>query len=273
MNSNENKFNEDPNLPFDKNERNSFGLPLNYFESFEKKIKQKLELEAELQEYPLLNSIQKVNTFSLPKEYFSSLETKVDVKYELLGFEKLQSIKPKLFFPVDAEYEESFKKSLISKIAFIEELREFSLLNSLEKINLFSYPNGYFENLASEIKEKIHQPKISVFENIFHFIFSKKMALSFSIMMMALFTWLLYPKNISQITREGNCKTLACLEKQEILNNQKIISSFDEDQLIELVNLKKLDKQLNTDENSNIKNAEKDSFLNNTNLDEIIDEL
>ena len=273
MNTNENNFNEDQNVPFDENGKASFGLPSNYFDSFEFKLRQKLELESELQEYAILSSIQKTNTFSLPKEYFSSLEAKLDFQTELVEFPNLQSIKPNLSFPFDSNYHESFKNNLIAKIELTKELSEFAILNSINKQNLFICPNNYFENIADEIKEKIHKPKVSVLDNLFHFIFNKKMAFSFSVVIIAFFSWLLYPKNITETINEGNCKTLACLEKQEILNNAKAISSFDEDQLIELVNIKKLDNQLNSNKKSDSKNAVTDSFINDSNLDEIIDEL
>ena len=94
MNTNEHNFNENQNAPFDKNGKASFGLPSNYFDSFESKLRQKLELETELQDYALLNSIQKTNTFTLPKAYFSTLEAKIDFQTELVEFPKLQSIKP-----------------------------------------------------------------------------------------------------------------------------------------------------------------------------------
>ncbi len=273
MNTNENNFNDDQNAPFDKNGKASFGLPSNYFDSFESKLRQKLELESELQEYALLSSIKKTNTFSLPNDYFSSLEAKLEFQTELVEFPILQSIQPNLSFPIDSEYIESFKNKLVSKIEFTEELSEFVILNSIIKQNLYICPNNYFENLSNEIKENIHKPSISVFGNLFHFIFNKKLALSFSVIIIALLSWLLYPKNITETINDSNCKTLACLEKQEILNNTKAISSFDEDQLIELVNLKKLDNQLNNTKKENTKKTEADSFINDSNLDEIIDEL
>ena len=273
MNTNEHNFNENQNAPFDKNGKASFGLPSNYFESFESKLRQKLELESELQEYALLSSIHKTNTFTLPKAYFSTLEAKIDFQTELVEFPKLQSIKPNLSFTVDSKYHESFKNNLITKIELTEELSHLSILNSITKQNLFLLPTDYFENLAGVIKEKINKPTVSVLGNLFHFIFSKKMALSFSVVIIAFFSWLLYPKKITETINEGNCKTLACLEKQEILNNAKAISSFDEDQLIELVNIKKLDNQLKSNKKSDSKNTIADSFLNDSNLDEIIDEL
>lgn len=59
MNNKEINRNDEPNLPFDKNERPGFGLPSQYFESFETKLKQKLEIENELNEFSVLSSIKK----------------------------------------------------------------------------------------------------------------------------------------------------------------------------------------------------------------------
>jgi hypothetical protein len=44
----------------------------------------------------------------------------------------------------------------------------------------------------------------------------------------------------------GDCKTLACLERNEILNNTKEITNFDEDQLMDLVDVNSLNQQLNS---------------------------
>jgi hypothetical protein len=273
MNKIENNMNDNQNSPFDENGKKGFELPSNYFDSFESKLIQKLELESELQDYAILSSIQKINTFTLPKAYFSTLEEKLDFQTELVDYSTLQKYKSKLSFPNDTEYQELFENKLFQKTESIDELKEYSLLFSVEKQNNFTFPDAYFENLSSLIKEKIYEIKPSGVRNFFHFIFNKKMALSFSIIIIAFFSWLLYPKKISETINEGNCKTLACLEKQEILNNAKAISSFDEDQLIELVNIKKLDNQLNNNKKSDSKNTVADSFINDSNLDEIIDEL
>jgi len=273
MNKLENNMNDDQKSPFNENGNKGFELPSNYFDSFESNLKQKLESESELKDYAILSTIQKINTFTLPKTYFSTLEAKIDFQAELVEFPILQSVKPNLSFIIDSKYHDLFKNNLIEKIKFTEELSDFPILNSINKQNLFLLPTDYFENIAEEIKEKIHKPRVSFIENLFHFIFTKKTAFSFSVIIIAFFSWLLYPKNITEKINEDNCKTLACLEKQEILNNLKVISSFDEDQLIELVNIKKLDNHLKNNKISESENAVADSFINDSKLDEIIDEL
>ncbi len=273
MNKIENNINDDQNSPVDENGKKCFELPFNYFDSFESKLRQKLELENELQDYAILSSIQKINTFTLPKAYFSTLEAKLDFQTELVDYSTLQIYKSKLSFPNDPEYQELFENKLFQKMESINELKEYSLLFSIEKQNNFTFPDAYFENLTSLIKEKIYEFKPSSFRNFYHFIFNKKMALSFSAITIIVLSWLLYPKSKTETFIDTNCKTLACLEKQEILNNTKTISSFDDDQLIELVNIKKLDDQLNNTNKNETKNSAVDSFVNNSNLDDIIDEL
>lgn len=273
MNKNENNFNDDQNSPFDENGEKGFEMPLHYFDSFESKLRQKLEIENELQEFSILNSIKKTNTFTVPIEYFNSIEDRLDFKTELVDFPLLQFVKSKSSFLVDDEYQELFENKLNEKIGNIDELKEYVTLYLIEKQNNFSYPNTYFENLSSVIKEKIYDIKPSGFRNFFHFIFDKKMALSFSAITIIVLSLIFYPKNNTEAVIDINCKTLACLEKQEILNNTKTISSFDEDQLIELVNIKKLNDQLNSTKKTDAENLENDSFTNTSNLDDIIDEL
>ena len=36
-------FNDEPNLPLDHNDKNSFGLPSDYFSMFEAKLREKME--------------------------------------------------------------------------------------------------------------------------------------------------------------------------------------------------------------------------------------
>ena len=70
----------------------------------------------------------------------------------------------------------------------------------------------------------------------------------------------------------GDCKTLACLERQEILNNNKVISNFDEDQLMDLVDVKSLDKQLNSKKDTP-KSATDKLNMDSVSDDDILDEL
>ena len=273
MNNKEINSNDEPNLPFDKNERPSFGLPSQYFESFETKLRQKLEIKNELNKFSVLSSIKKTNTFSVPKNYFNLSKEQLELETELVEYKTLISLKSHLDFPNDIAYLESLENNLVKKIHDIDELKDFTVLFSIEKKNSFSYPELYFEHVSHQIKEKIHITKPSFIELLIDIIFTKKVALSFSAIAIIMLSWFLYANHKTENLIDSNCKTLACLEKQEILNHTKTISSFDDEQLIELVNLKKLNNQLNNHKNSDSEKSKTDSFINDSNFDEIIDEL
>ena len=228
MNNKEINRNDEPNLPFDKNERPGFGLPSQYFESFETKLKQKLEIENELNEFSVLSSIKKTNTFSLPKNYFDLSKEQLEFETELGEYKTLISLKSHLDFPNDFSYQEELENNLVKKIHYIDELKDFPILFSIEKKNYFSYPEVYFEHVINQIKEKIHITKPSFIELLTDIIFTKKIALSFSTIAVIIFSWFLYANYKTDNLIDSNCKTLACLEKQEILNYKKTISSFDD---------------------------------------------
>jgi hypothetical protein len=138
MNNQKVNMNDEPNLPFDKNERQSFGLPSQYFESFETKLKQKLEIENELNEFSVLSSIKKTNTFSVPKNYFDLSKEQLEFETELGEYKILKSLKSHLDFPNDIEYQEALENNLVKKIHDIDELKDFTVLFSVEKKNSFS---------------------------------------------------------------------------------------------------------------------------------------
>ena len=78
-------------------------------------------------------------------------------------------------------------------------------------------------------------------------------------------------KTPENIVETNDCKTLACLERNEILNNNKVITNFDEDQLMDLVDVNTLNQQLN----SKKEKISSDSKLNMDSIseDELLDEL
>lgn len=269
MNTNSNNFNEEPKLPFNKNGNSSFGLPENYFESFEHKLFSKIELEAELSEFKTLSTISKINNFNTPEAYFNTLIETLDFKAELTEFTNLKSLKSKINFPVNEAYNFEFEKKICHKIELTDELNQFSILNNLNKVSVFITPPNYFEDVIETIKVKCHKTQPSIFDTIYEFLFSKKKAFSFSILVIIFSIWILYPKKSIENSISGDCKTLACLEKQEILNNTKTISNFDEEQIIELVNIKSLNNQLTNDK----KKSKNDSIVSDSDIDDIIDEL
>jgi hypothetical protein len=269
MKNNDYNINDEPSLPLDNNDQPSFGLPLDYFSSFEDKLRKKMDLEDELENYPSLSAIKKNNAFSVPLNYFQESLNTIEIKSELIEFTKLQSINPLIQTNLEEDYLTQLKTSINYKIELVEELKEYKNLFAVNKENSFFVADNYFESLADSVKEKIHSKQLdreSILSKILELVFGKRMAFAFGLI--AIFTLGIYfYKTTEPVIESSDCKTLACLERQEILSNTKAISNFDDDQLMDLVDVNSLNKQLNTTkENSNTKTEEK------LNLDSISEE-
>jgi hypothetical protein len=275
MNNDIHNFENEPDLPLDNNGENPFGLPSDYFTSFEDKLRQKLELETELNEFPVLSSIEKTNIFTTPDNYFKSLEYSLEYKTELASYSELQSVKMPLFADLDEDYKQCLQSSINYKVELVEELKSYETLYALDKVNLFSVPENYFESLGDRVKDRIYSTKeikVSVLETVLDFIFGKKIAFSFGFVLIIVLSVYFFqsPENVVE---SGNCKTLACLEKQEILNNNKAISNFDEDQLMDLVDVNSLNQQLNSTKEKSTTSPHKKMNVDSVSDDELLDEL
>ena len=113
MKNNDYNVNDEPNLPLDNHDKSSFGLPSDYFSSFEDKLRKKIELQHELTDYPLLCSVTKNNVFNVPENYFSESENALELKSELSAYSKLQNMKPLVQSDLDVEYIKQFKIFLL----------------------------------------------------------------------------------------------------------------------------------------------------------------
>lgn len=248
MENNDYNLNDEPNLPLDHNDKHSFGLPSDYFASFEDKLRKKLESQEELNEFPTQSSIPKNNLFTTPADYFAVTENKLEIKAELEVYTQLKSIKPFVPAELDAEYTTHLQSAINYKVELTEELQAYEILYAIDKVNPFTASEAYFESIAERVKGKIYavkETKISVLDSVIDFIFGKKMAFAFGVVFIFSLSVYFY-KSQEKPLEMGDCKTLACLERQEILNNNKVISNFDEEQLMDLVDVNKLNQQLNS---------------------------
>lgn len=266
-------FENEPDLPLGNNGESLYGVPSDYFTSFEDKLRQKLRLGNELNDFPLLSSIQKNNLFTIPSNYFNKTENVLEHKIELASYVKLQGIKPIVPNELGADYIKQLHSSLNYKIELIEELKPYQILYSVDKVNLFIVPNAYFESIVEHIKEKIYSEKdnrAAILDLVLDFIFGKKIAFSFGLVVIVALSIYFYqsPKTVIE---SADCKTLACLERQEILNNNKAISNFDEDQLMDLVDVNSLNQQLNSEKSNSLTN--KKLNIDSVSDDELLDEL
>lgn len=274
MKNNEHNFDEESNLPLGENGKNPFGLPADYFASFEDKLKKKLELENELSEFPLLSSLPNVNPFSAPENYFANTESKVELAAELSSYPKLQAINKPALVDLGVDYLKELQVSLSYKVELAEELKEYQLLYQLDKYNPFIVAEDYFENLPSQIKERVYataEAKLGVLDKVLGFIFGRKLALTFGVMAIIVVSVYLYNTS-HNVMNDTDCHTMACLEKQDILNEQNV-QSFDDEQLMELVDVNALDKQLSSEIQQTDTLQNEEFILENTNTDQLLEEL
>ncbi len=271
--NNEHNFDDNHDFSFDDKGKNPFGMPVDYFSSFEDKLKKRLDAENELAEFPLLSSISKHNAFSLPENYFTQAQLTLEYKTELADYKSLSSITKPEFNTIDAEYEQSLLTSIHHKIELAKELKSYSTLYALDKTNPFTVSEVYFESIADNIKEKIYNTKsrpVSIFDTIIDFVFGKKMAYAFGLILICSLVFLFFNK--PKIVNTTNCKTLACLEKQYIISNN-IMTHFDDEQLLELVNVKTLNTQLKQNATPTDSTQNEEYILDNVNTDQLIEEL
>lgn len=276
MENNDYNINDEPNLPLDNNDKSLFGLPSNYFALFEDKLREKMELQDELVQFPVLASIEKNNVFEVPGNYFISSENSLEYKTELDTYFKLQSIKKPVFSELEEEYKQQLQSSITNRIEIVEELKDYKLLYSLNKENLFIVSENYFEGVTDRVKERIfsvNEDRKSILDIVLDVVFGKAMAFSFGLCVIIGLSVFFYqaPENIME---SGDCKTLACLERNEILNNNKVITNFDEDQLMDLVDVNTLNQQLNSREESHEEVTKTDNVnLDSISEDDLFDEL
>jgi hypothetical protein len=276
MKNNDYNLNDEPNFPLENNDKNLFGLPSNYFESFEDKLREKIDLQDELEQFPILSSIEKNNMFEVPANYFISSENSLEYKTELDAYFKLQSIKKPVFEGLEEDYKQQLQSSITHKIEIVEELKDYKLLYSLNKENSFTVSENYFEGVATRVKERIfsvNEDRKSIIDIVLDAVFGKAMAFSFGLCLIIGLSVFFYqtPENIIE---SGDCKTLACLERNEILNNNKVITNFDEDQLMDLVDVNTLNQQLNSKKESREEVTKTDNVnLDSISADDLLDEL
>lgn len=249
MENDNDKFQEE-NFLSGKDKKNSYVLPEGYFNSFSTRLLNRMECEQELAEFKILSSVNRKLKFAVPQNYFSSLTSILEYKYETSVFPELSKIAKPALKPLPADYFEAMDKKVMEKIELTSELKEFSVLSSIEKKNNFRLVPDYFENSTDEVKEKIHAANQSIpnvfqtiFEQLFATLFRPKMAFALSFILIVGCTAVWYFNRKDSSLETGACKTLACLEKNELLNENNI-HDFDDENLYDMVDIEMLDKQI-----------------------------
>ena len=243
MENNYDNFKEE-NFLSNTDKKNFFVLPKGYFDSLSARIMNKIEQEQELTEFKTLAQ-NKQSKFTVPQEYFANLTSRIESKYEAAAFPTLNKVaKPGLKkLPVD--YFETLDKKVQDKMELENELKDFSVLSSIPKKNNFKTAPDYFDSKTEEVKEQIYteKNKKGVVRQMIAVVWKPQMAVAASLALIIGLTALWYFNRTETKILNGDCMTLACLEKNEILN-EKTIQDFDDENLYEMVNEDALDQQI-----------------------------
>jgi hypothetical protein len=216
------------------------------------RVMNKIEHEEELATYKALASVNRELKFAVPKNYFESLANILEYKYEHAVYPQLSDIKKIAPKALPDNYFEKLNEKVMAKIEQSSELSEFPLLSSIEKKNNFKLEPTYFEKSIDDVKEAIHAKGVAFpdfLEQIFNFIFRPRMAFAFAILLLVGISSIVYLNNNRTQEITGDCHTVACLEKNEMLN-EKHAEDFDDENLYDMVDVDELDKQI-TKKNSN----------------------
>lgn len=150
---------EKHNLGEKKN--SGFGMPDDYFESFDARLMKKIEMQEELSEFPTLSTIKKENPFFVDASYFDDLPSVIADKIhaQKSGLNWLDKLKSVLFRPAFAL---SFGIALIVTLVFVyksqsivtdEVCNDLACLSKEEILNSKDFGALTVEELMNELPE------------------------------------------------------------------------------------------------------------------------
>lgn len=202
----------------------NFGTPDNYFDSFSSRLFSKIKANDELKDYPLLSGLEKYNPFVVPAGYF-------EAKEELLAYPVLRDLKQRNFM-VPSDYFETLPARAATKIEVEAELKEYTVLASVEKGYTFAVPADYFENFYSSVKTVVAPARvIPLFGRALK---SYKFAAAAVVALLLTLTIILLNQKTEIQPLNAECNTLACLSKSDILNSG-VLQNLSEENLIEMI--------------------------------------
>jgi Fe2+ transport system protein B len=154
-------------------------------------------------------------------------------------------------FQVPDDGMENAKKKILMKLEVIRELHNFPLLKNIKESdsNCYDTPHNYFVTAKLEINQKINSKDLKAKnlslnnstskKPLFVHLYVKRVA---AFLILTLVAWFVFkfllnkqnnaPKEISEITYVDTCKTLACIERETILNELYYEASEDEMEIL-----------------------------------------
>ena len=255
MSENNNNLFEEENFLFGKNKENPFAAPQGYFDSLSDKVMNKIEVEQERAQFTVLSTITPPQPspkgrgcFTVPQNYFIKNGNLLEYKYELATFSELSKVPKPVLKPVTSEYFDALSANVLKQIELADELKNYSTLAEIKKEKAFAVDLDYFETIADRVKERYHSTenkKVSIIEQVLTFIFKPQLTIAYGLVLIVGIGAFLFFNQPEKIIESGDCKTLACLERKELLNDHTI-QSLDDENLYDLVDADELGKQLST---------------------------
>jgi hypothetical protein len=238
---------------FENNDNNrkdgDFGLPEGYFEKSGRNIMNKLEWLEEHKIYPRLSELKNSGPgFIVPGGYFDQSEHGL----ELMAYEKLSGNQKETGFITPLNYLEELEVAELSKVIKDEEneLSLFTHLNSVERKNAFDVPANYFESSAEKISSaasgKPAEAKvIKLFGNRYWY------SAAAAVMAVVLGLWIY--NQYFKVKVNGDCGTLACVDKADLVKS-KVMDNLDDEDIYNMVDTKKLEENLKGEKSTDKKN-------------------
>ena len=249
---NNDELNND-NLNFSDKEDN-FSLPENYFDSFSARLFKKMAVDNELNEYPLLTSLQNKNPFTVPADYF-------ELKEDLLPYPLLIENKS-INFITPASYFDSLSDKINDAISLEEEKEIYSVLYSYKKENVFNTPVNYFEEFKLETETKV----VPLYQR---FKLSYKIAAAITLL---IGLGILFYTNQTKSVIVNDCNTFACLDKKDILNSGYVLHVSD-DNIIDLIDEKQLSDSLFLKKDGKTQKVDMSDVSDNLDINTLTDNL
>ncbi len=216
-----------------------FGLPQGYFNSSKTSILNRIEWQQEHEVYPTLLKLKGENGFVVPADYFQLNENKL----ELLSYPTLHALQKQNAFETPKGYFEEQTNKLQQRFEVESELQLHANLHRVEKVLPYTVSDNYFNESKARLT-KLETPQsgakiISMNRKPLWFAAAAVLTIVFSL-------WI-YNAYFNQTEIiDGDCNTLACIEKRELLKYK--LENLENEELYELVNTKQLEERLNKKE-------------------------
>jgi len=267
-------FDDDSAAPLNGGGDNPFLPPDGYFETFSSKLMARIEAEEELKEFPALSALPKQSPFTVPGGYFDNA---AEYSEELAAYPQLGAMHKLAYQPIEDAYFEAMHQQVLYKAGLADELKPYPLLHAIDKRQpALTVPVDYFEDLAGRIKERIHAGAAApagLLARVAAFVLRPKMAFPLGLALIVGIGFLVYNRQDAAVQPvSGDCKTLACLEKSDVLNDNTM-HSLDDESLIDIVDVNILGSQISADAPKPDAAQEEQYIIDNTNTNQLIDDL